>query len=86
MFHDTYSSALQAGQQKKFQWVKLSSLISGIQNIGLFMSLINAYFPQAVSTGDVVRFGERGVVEHSRPEVVDRSPLAHHHLRGTQPR
>lgn len=44
--------------------------------------LFNANFPQAVSTGDVVGFGKRRVVEHSRPEVVDRSPLAHHHLRG----
>lgn len=52
------------------------------KTLGRYFKLINANFPQAVSTGNVVGFGKGRVVEHSRPEVVDRSPLAHHHLRG----
>ena len=51
--------------------------------INMICSLVNAYFPQAVSAGDVVRLGKRGVIEHRCPEVIDGSSLAHNHLRGT---
>lgn len=43
-------------------------------------ALNNADFPQAVSSGHVVRLRESRVVEDSSPEVVHGTSLGHHNL------